>query len=1015
MKFGKRLLSCLLILACLCSALLIASAVAADDTGAGATQTYTKKKVVSVLYDTSGSMQEEHRYNYARYASQTLMAMLGTGDKLVITPMHVGRTTVDQGNYKTASLWVDLSDPEGREDAIEDALTDSLFVNVPSGGDTPASTIEWAVQQLVDEGMKTLDETDADAMSDTEYFLVIMTDGQLDNKKNSSEVAALAEKYAKPSEYASYQCIYLGFSSGAVDLGGTDFDSKNGNVTTYKATSAADVISSMQDIANQISGRYSISASAYTRSGNTVTVNLDGIAFGLRSVSMLLQNSNATLLSAKYGTESLSVTQKCGFAGDSVINVKGGSSAVLKRQGTDLNFAGGTLTLTFDSFTDEDLAGLSILLEPALTITPSVTYKGQEIDSAYINAHLVKGDEITVGYTVIEEGSGKPISVDTIPGETVAEVSYNGKTYAVGEAIPLVTGKLILSLSVSIMDGAYTLYTSVSCPVLENPNYFRIVADGPHFEQNAVHKSTTAFTVYDDNSPITSNSALSAYAYTVRVKAADGTSLSSSAYSYTAVDGKIVVSVNTDGYDYGAYSIEVSVRKDGNIRDAVVGIPYYPANVTLAPIGESSLSMTLYGLSQNKDKALSFALSTGGEPLPFGEGVLQYTVTLNGTDVTAACRAEGSVLTFLPTAETLGEFGKQAGSGTVTVTVRSDVASHIYATAAGTLTLTDTVFEVKPIEKNGGKIDRFSLKKNESSLYFAVYRDGVPMPAEELEAALADGTLRIDPASFGANGFTRFFTPLGGDVTVEMADGVPAVRVRPTSDQVGIFRFFTSMLVGGGDRTATVYYGAASGEVAGEDVYTVASANILGYILRIAILIAIIYLVIFAYESFRCTRFEKGSFVKMKIETSGRNKGKVARVQSIKHMGGFPRCLLLGRLVPIVGLKRRVQETSFEGNRVDAEKYAMTLPASVKMQIRPQTDERTTSCMNELKGKVREAYRTGGVSIAKIPEARAQMYWESESLDIKTIKTAQLKSGVFVVSKETEDFIEVIFYVPYGR
>ncbi len=1013
MRFGKRLLSCLLILACLCSALLVASPASAEETGAS--QTYTKKKIVSVLYDTSGSMTSENRYNYARYASQTLMAMLGEGDKLVITPMHQGNKTVDQSSYKSASLWVDLSDSEGRGEAIEEALAAPLFANVPNGPDTPASSIEWAVQHLIDEGMKTVDKTDADATSDTEYFLVIMTDGQLDNKTTSSAVATLAERYAKPSEYASYQCIYLGFSSGAVDLGGTDFETKNGNVTTYKATSAADVIASMQDIANQISGRYSIPSSAYSRSGNTVTVDLGGVAFGLRSVSMLLQNSNATLLSARYGTETLAITQRSGFRGDTAIDMKGGSSAVLKRQGADLNFTGGTLTLTFDSFTDEDLAGLSILLEPALTIRPSVTHKGKEIDSAYINAHLVRGDEITVGYSVIEEGSGKPISVDAIPGETVAEVSYNGKTYAVGEAIPLVTGRLILSLSVSIMDGAYTLYTSVSCPVLENPNYFRVVADGPRFEQNAIHKSTTTFTVYDDNSPITSNSALSAYAYTVAVKAADGTSLSSSAYSYTAVDGKIVVSVNTDGYDYGAYSVEVTVRKDGNLRDVSVGIPYYPANVTLSPVGDSALSMTLYGLSQNKDKALSFALSTGGEPLPFGEGVLQYTVTLNGADVTAACRAEGSVLTFLPTAETLGEFGKQAGSGTVTVTVRSDVATHIYATASATLTLTDTVFEVKPIEKDGGKIDRFSLKKNDSSLYFAVYRDGVPMPAEELEAALADGTLRIDPASFGANGFTRFFTPLGGDVTVETVDGVPAVRVRPTSDQVGIFRFFTSMLVVGGDKTATVYYGAASGEVVGEDVYTIASANILGYILRIAILIAIIYLAIFAYESFRCTRFEKGSFVKMKIETSGRNKGKVARVQSIKHMGGFPRCLILGRLVPIVGLKRRVQETSFEGNRVDAEKYAMTLPANVKMQIRPQTDERTTSCMNELKGKVREAYRTGGVSIAKIPEARAQMFWESESLDIKTIKTAQLKSGVFIVSKETEDFIEVIFYVPYGR
>ncbi len=1023
MKFGKRLLSLLLCLVCLAPTLLAAIPVQASSEPAPASQTstqgYTKKKVVSVLYDTSGSMQNEKRAEYARYASQTLMAMLGSEDKLFFVPMHKrtgvsGSVVIDQSNYNKEGVYeeVVLSDSVLREEAIANALNNVMFSEKPVGSNTPASSIEWAVQLLKDKGMKKTSEINAGVESDTEYFLVILTDGAFEEESNPDEVSKLVLKNVDPSLYDSFRCIYLGFSAGAIDLGNTAFNTEHGNVKTIKAATPEDVVKGMQDVANLISGRYSIDASRFSRLGNQVIVDLEGIEYGLRSVSMLLQNSDAKLLSASYNGETLDIAQRASFSADGLPSMKGGSSAVLKRRGNDLNFSQGSLTLEFDSLTDEDLKGLSILLEPALSLRAYATHKGQSVNDADITK-LKAGDELVIGYELLEEGSDAIVSV---PGAPVAEIMYNNTTYAVGEPIPLVEGKLVLSLTVSILNGSYTLYTSIFCNVRANPDSFKVEAEKTVLEPGAAHKSKTLFAI-TDGEIVDTNSELSYYDYDVTVTAADGTPLPSSVYTVAPENGKIAVSLDTEGYEYGIYSISVLVYRDGAPRDCTAGVPYYPADVLLSPVGDDNISMTLYGLSQNAQNGhkLTFALSTEGRPLPFGEGVLKYKVTLNGEDVTAACVVDGNNLSFFPTAETLGAFGTKAGSGRLHIMVYSDIATYINASAEATITLTDTVFEIRPLEQKDGAIDRFALGKNQSSVRFAVYRDGVPLSEAELQEALDSGSFSVDDSSFGANAFTRFFTPLGGEVTVETVDNVPVVRIRIVPDQWGIFRFFTSMLVSGGDKTMSVRYQSASGERLGSDVYTIAPAGIAGYILRIAILIAIIYLIIFAIESMRCIRFEKGSFVKMKIETNGKNKGKVTRVQSIKHMGGFPRNLMLGRLVPIIGLKHRTQQTSFEGNHVDAEKYAMTLPSTVKMQIRPQTDEKTNECMNALKAKVREAYRTGSASVPKLPDAKAQMFWESESLDIKFIKTAQLKSGIFIVSKESTDFIEVIFYVSFGK
>ena len=52
------------------------------------TQVNYKKKIVSVVFDNSGSMLEGNRPELAKYSLQMLVSMLGKEDELIVCPMN---------------------------------------------------------------------------------------------------------------------------------------------------------------------------------------------------------------------------------------------------------------------------------------------------------------------------------------------------------------------------------------------------------------------------------------------------------------------------------------------------------------------------------------------------------------------------------------------------------------------------------------------------------------------------------------------------------------------------------------------------------------------------------------------------------------------------------------------------------------------------------------------------------------------------------------------------------------
>ncbi|MBQ9735879.1 MAG: VWA domain-containing protein [Clostridia bacterium] len=990
MKKTTKILSVLLAVLLLVLTVPVTTATASN----GTDPSYTKNKVVSVLFDNSGSMQGE-KWNTARYALQTLMTTLGKNDTLRVVPMNKTSGAVNKdGEY----VEVDLAAEDRNKEIERIFLTvGATFLSAATPtGKTPSETIGVALQELIDMGMKTTAETGADEISKNDYFLLVLTDGAFNPKgvpgEEIKDPAVLFDGYFKDdlSKYASFQSIYIGFSDEALDL--SAYSASSANFSAYKAKDSAAIGGVMKQVANRITGRYTLEN--FTVNGSTVTIPLDGVGFALRSVTVMATQTNARFSSAKYGTETLTPSQNVSFQPPAGMAGKGGFTAILSRSaGT---FSGGTITLTLDEAIEK--SSVSILLEPALALSPIVECEKDgswiEVDAAYINSNLTKKNKIRLSYIITEQGTGNTVDLDAIFGTTVARVSYNTKTYDVGEAFSLATGNHEIGLSVSVMDGAYSLYASFPCVVLDNPTSFRIEDGGTVTSGN---NYTTTFKVFDDGNLITSLSALNAYSPSVTATREDGSTIPVSVIKRD--DGTFAATLALDGEAYGTFKLRATVRSaEGNPRTLDVAVGYYPSGLVITP-DKTELSKTLFGIIDNTE-GISFRLTapdaaTGNDiEIPFGLSQITYTVTAGTVDLTAAASVSGNVLTIVPTAELLGALAGSVGEHALKVKVVFNKGSAV-ETAEGSakLALTDTVYEIVPLEKTPAPINRFSLSKNEGSIYFRVLRDGVSLSEEELAALLADGSLTVNanPAG-GLLDFINAIGPLASEQTVETVDGAPAIRARICSCQGGFLPFILTAMFVSGDRVEMTasYRGVEAMKAA-----PLANASIFQYVIRILIYLYIIQLIIVAVtfkDQTKVKRVPQGALVRLSLSAKeGRHKA-VETVRIIKVIS-LKEHLMLGRLIPFVGLLPRFRQKDVP-TTVGTLLYTETGLRMRSTRACVEAEIRTRDGNNPIVPKVRQKFANikpkGGITLRYEPAELNNMWVEATDQTTEAAKLSRL-------------------------
>jgi len=405
MKNVKKLLLCLTVIVAVFAASIVPAS--ATSQGGSASEIKAPKKIVSLVFDDSSSMYwgEIDSWAEANYATQVFAALLNPQDEFYITYMS-----------EMVAREVDLSDPQAAADKVRTTQT--------RWSGTPLQSVEVAQQKL-----ESINESDPN----TQYWLVIMTDGVFDNVGSNYEDiidACDSLKGKTMSNGSSLRVFYYGIGSGALEV---PDDPANG-LETEKSD---DIVGTLNDVANTISGRLKYDDKDITFvDDNTIEVSSE---IPLYSLSAFTQNSQAEVTSARMenaegntlvldfnNVKVQSPDPDDIFAEDSDSGYENlvapdlyGNVSVISNENQVI--PAGKYTIEFSAPIDKE--SLVLMYQPAVTLVLTMTIGGNEVKTG---AQVTEGSNIELHMTLVDPSTGEEMDQGLLPSGTEYEIVEKG-------------------------------------------------------------------------------------------------------------------------------------------------------------------------------------------------------------------------------------------------------------------------------------------------------------------------------------------------------------------------------------------------------------------------------------------------------------------------------------------------------------------------------------------------------------------------------------------------------------
>ena len=863
----KRLSSFFMACCILLSLLILPAVNAAPDT------TVYVRKHVSILYDNSGSMKDNIpnlKWCYASYAAQMFTGLLNDTDSLSITFMdHSSLSNIDLRGL--------------RQDAVSKVLEYTSSANA----DTPIERIGTALSVLEGEGlMPGLGANDAGE----QYWLVLTTDGvfrqngeNLSPERVVNEIDAVLEKY--PDLHAVYFGIGTKNSSAenkAVDFRkGSDVDAAllnklhaHANFTAVYAEDQEQIVSTMQELSNQISGRYSVS-NEFKVNGKEVCLYLSGEGSPIRNIALMAQESNAKLVSAtaEDGTK-LTVGREAQIrfpynkAYDNLPEGTLGGYTALITGANGEKIPSGNITLVFSEPVNAEK--LSLMYEPAIHVRFNIERKTENGEWVALpdSDDPVDGDEIRISYAICEDGTNKELDAAKLFGKTEATLRYNGKTLDKNESVTVTAGDALLDVDVSMMDGGYRINASRTIHVrIPGKEDLTVEISDPLslYRKEAAQNTEKAvqFTVLLRDEPI---SAEFARDLSLQVQGDAGTLKGKTDQPQTNI---FRFTPQDETCAPGTYKVQLLCK---NEPIAEVAVEILPNETTFTAEAGPSISIMSNRVSDNTD-AVTFTVTAhrddGDGPINAEEAAL-LTVSAERDGVSYNGTAElqsGGVLAFVLR-------DANAAAGDYDVTLRK--GDETLATTHITVIHYDANYTVETVISDPDTADRFDLLHNPANVSFIIYEDGIPCGAAQLEAML-------DRELIVTHDLESHYAKM--DVQIGTANGKPAVVCTPTSSSrsgfVNFFRRFPISLGVTGLNRESITVGLTVEMPHGDSGEGV--LKLTGYrVIYLAILIVLAALLVlagmFIFANLKAARLKKGIIWQFTL----RNDGSIGTVRANK-------------------------------------------------------------------------------------------------------------------------------------
>lgn len=352
-----------------------------------AEETEVAKKIISVVYDDSGSMRDANdSWASANYAMQAFAALLNQKDEMYITYMS------EVGTNNEGAKTVDLSDPQTAVDKIRSDSTGS--------GGTPLRAVEIAIDKLT-----SIQEKDESA----QYWLIVLTDGAMSahGAKAASLQALLDSNKGKTMSNGSQLLIYY------MGIGAAQTIQEDTGKGLHSIMAGTNIVPALSEVANKVSGRMKFASGDITQvDSKTVKLHTE---LPLYNISVFSQNSKAKVTAAR-GENDYTVNRNVSL--ESPNSVLYGNAAVVTN-GSAL-IQPGDCTLTFSE--DISLADTVFMYQLVIEMKPVLTKNGVKLNDV---SDVKMGDVIDIELIPTNPETGEEIPESKLPSGIQWGVSYS--------------------------------------------------------------------------------------------------------------------------------------------------------------------------------------------------------------------------------------------------------------------------------------------------------------------------------------------------------------------------------------------------------------------------------------------------------------------------------------------------------------------------------------------------------------------------------------------------------------
>lgn len=363
-----------------------------------------KERVVSLVYDDSGSMRNNDRWKYANYALQSLVALLDEKDKFSYVPMSKPNDPVNISLTK-----------DKRQTEIEGIGAWKTYLN------TPFSAVETAMQSI---------KKEADIDGKREFWLIVLTDGAFNDleKDKVGGKEQILQKLAQFKKEMDVKKISLHpvLITMEEDLGEQEKAQLNTfkeiwkkeiNGVTMPSSGENGIVKSVNQVAALVANRDPFSSVESIVKTKVVGKKVEiTTPFPLKRMTLVRQSPSLPDYQVKQISKPLQLQSSFSIHAPgeaklfgNIVHISTENEEVIKP---------GTYTIEVDQEIEKE--GLQVLVEPALNYNVS-TYDKEDKDRKNV-------EEMYEGVTAVIEA--KPTELPVQSSYFQAEVEIDGKQYA---------------------------------------------------------------------------------------------------------------------------------------------------------------------------------------------------------------------------------------------------------------------------------------------------------------------------------------------------------------------------------------------------------------------------------------------------------------------------------------------------------------------------------------------------------------------------------------------------------